>query len=297
MGFLAGVLAEVNRQEDAAMRADEFMQSLLEKRKDQILPELMGRIADRTEAAAERTARVDAAIGMQFSERAATALELTGQLGFILENITDLKKDLDPSYIGNLTAGLESRIDNDEELAKAVAAGLTGPLESVEDQENAFLRAYQATDQASFDTELANLINYMGGSNSQSIDDKFDITVGKGSIITEPEFKNINNILGTALSPLYGQAFKRDSEGNWFVNTQVTGGREVQNLFNTLSFKIKDLALDPFNKLGTVDAAQLVVEKISPSYGVKATTVEENFEQAFASDDPTAYWETFRTNR
>lgn len=297
MGFLAGVLAEVNRQEDAATRADEFMMSLLEKRKDQILPELMGRIADRTKAAAERTARVDAAIGMQFSERAATALELTGQLGFILENITDLKKDLDPSYISNLTAGLESRIDSDEELAKAVAAGLTGPLESVEDQENAFLRAYQATDQASFDTELANLINYMGGSNSTSIDDKFDITVGKGSVITEPEFRNINNILGDALSPIYSQAFKRDSEGDWYVNTQTPGGSEVQNLFNSLSFKVKDLALDPFNKLGTVDAAQLVVEKITPSYGINATTVTENLEQAFQSDDPTAYWNTFRTTQ
>jgi len=288
MGFLQGVVNEVNRQEDAATRADEFMQSLLEKRKDQILPDLMQRIADRTEAAGERTARIDAAMGMQFSERAATALELTGQLEFILQNITDLKKDLDPTYIPNLTSGLEARIDDDEELAKAVAAGLSGPLESVEDQENAFLRAYQATDQASFDTELANLINYMGGSNSTSIDNKFGITVGKGSVITDSEFKNINSILGNALNVMYQDMFDRTNDGDWYVKSEVDGSEEVQFLFNNLAKKATEISQDPFNNLSTVGASQFVIDKVTPASqidGLEASLVNQYLDEALKKPD------------
>lgn len=295
MGFLAGVLAEVNRQEDAAIRADEFMQSLLEKRKGQILPELMQRIADRTEAAAERTARVDAAIGLGFTKRAATALELTGQLDFQLAKIGKLDKDLDPTYIPNLTAGLEARIEDDENLAKAVAAGLSGPLDSREDQEQAFIRAYNATDSASFDDELANLVKYMGGK-PQSYSDKFSITPSKGSVISDPEFKNINNILGNALNTMYEKMFGRDENGNWFVRSETPGSEEVQSLFNNLSKQATTLAEDPFNTLGTVGAAQFIIDKIEPSTGIEASVVNQNLLGALSTDAEN-YWDTFRTDR
>lgn len=287
MGFLQGVVKEINRQEDAATRAEEFMMSLLEKRKNEILPELMERIADRTEAATERTARVDTAMGLGFSKRAATALELTGQLEFQLAKVIDLKKDLDPTYIPNLTAGLEARIDDDEELAKAVSEGLSGPLKSREDQERAFVRAYQATDQSTFDTELANLISYMG-SKPRSIDEKFDITASKGSVITDTEFKNINSILGNALNVMYEDMFDRDENGDWYVKSETEGSEEVQFLFNNLAKKATEISQDPFNTLGTVGAAQFVIDKVTPASqveGLEASLVNQYLDEALKTPD------------
>mgnify|MGYP005989666111 CR=1 FL=1 len=293
MGFLAGVVEELNRQEDAATRADEFMMSLLEKRKNEILPELMERIADRTEAATERTARVDAATGLGFSKRAATALELTGQLEFQLAKIADLSnKDLDPTYITNLTAGLEARIDDDEKLAEAVAAGLSGPLNSREDQEKAFIRAYQATDAATFDDELANLIKYMGGK-SKSYSDKFNITASKGSVISDPEFKNINKILGDALSVMYQDVFEKDNAGEWQIKEDAPDGENVRFLFNNLAKEATKIAQDPFNTFGTVGATQFIIDKITPSSGLDATTVNENLQEALKSTEDN-YWDRFR---
>ncbi len=292
MGFLKGVVAEIDRQEDAATRAEEFMMTLLEKRKNEILPELMERIADRTEAATERTARVDTAIGLGFSKRAATALELTGQLEFQLAKVIDLKKDLDPTYIPNLTAGLEARIDDDEKLAEAVAAGLSGPLNSTEDQEKAFIRAYQATDAATFDDELANLIKYMGGK-AKSYSDKFNLTASKGSVISDSEFKNVNKILGDALSVMYQDVFEKDNAGEWQIREDAPDGEEVKFLFNNLAKEATNIAQDPFNTFGTVGATQFIIDKITPSSGLDATTVNENLQEALKSTEDN-YWDRFR---
>lgn len=291
MGFLAGVVAEINRQEDAATRADEFMMELLERRKGQILPELMERIKNRTEKVAEREARVDMATSIGFSERAAQALELTGQLEFQLANIAQLGDKLDPTYIGNLTAGLEERIDNDEDLAAAVAAGLSGPLDTEEDRSQAFIRAYQTTDAASFDKELANLISYTGGS-MPSYDTPFKITAGKGDEISPSDANNIERQIKNALAVMYRDKFQQNVEGEWGLKPDVEGGAEVNFLFNQMVNKATEMAQSPFNTLSTVGATQLIVEKVQPALGLNATTVADNLDSALT--DNTFNWDTFR---
>ena len=291
MGFLAGVVAEVNRQEDAATRADEFMMELLEKRKNQILPELMERIKDRTEKVAEREARVDMATSIGFSERAAQALELTGQLEFQLANIASLGKELDPTYIGNLTAGLEERIDDDEDLAAAVAAGLSGPLDTEEDRSQAFIRAYQATDAASFDEELANLISYTGGS-MPSYDTPFKITAGKGAEVSPSDANNIRKQVNEALAVMYRDKFQQNEDGEWGLKPDAEGGEEVNFLFNQMVNKATEMAQSPFNTLSTVGATQLIVEKVQPAFGLNATVVSDNLDNALT--DNTFNWDTFR---
>ena len=51
MGFLAGVVGELNRREDAAERREEFMMNLLERRKAAIIPQILDRIQKRNEKA------------------------------------------------------------------------------------------------------------------------------------------------------------------------------------------------------------------------------------------------------
>jgi len=291
MGFLAGVVGEINRQEDAQTRAEEFMMELLERRKGQILPELMERIRNRTEKVAERQARVDLATSIGFSERAAQALELTGQLEFQLANIAQLGDRLDPTYIGNLTAGLEERIDNDEDLAAAVAAGLSGPLDTEEDRSQAFIRAYQATNAASFDEELANLISYTGGS-MPSYDTPFKITAGKGVKVSPSDANNIERQIKNALAVMYRDKFQQNDEGEWGLKPDVEGGAEVNFLFNQMVNKATEMAQSPFNTLSTVGATQYIVEKIQPALGLNATTVADNLDNALT--DNTFNWDTFR---
>ena len=243
-------------------------------------------------ARAERTARLDAAMGLGFSERAATALELTGQLEFQLAKVMDLKKDLDPTYIPNLTSGLESRIDDNEELAKAVAEGLSGPLNSIEDQENAFQRALKSTSITDFDEELNKLIMYTGGT-PNSYSEKFSITPGKGSVITDPEFKNIDSIITDALSVLYSDVYETDSEGRTRIKLDQPGGEEVKFLFNNLSKEATKIAQDPFNTFSTVGAAQFIIDKITPASGLPASVVNENLNESLTSSEP-SYWDRFR---
>jgi hypothetical protein len=248
--------------------------------------------ANLKKARAERQARLDAAMGLNFSKRAATALELTGQLEFELAKIVKLGKDLDPTYIPNLTSELESRIEDDEELAKAVSEGLSGPLNSREDMENAFTRALQAGNAAAFDKELENLITYTGGK-PNSYAKKFNIAPSKGSVITDPEFKNVDSIITNALSVLYSDVYETDSEGQARIRLDQPGGEEVKFLFNNLSKEATRIAQDPFNTFSTVGAAQFIIDKITPASGLPADVINKNLKESLTSSEP-SYWDRFR---
>jgi len=248
--------------------------------------------ANLKKARAERQARLDAAMSLNFSKRAATALELTGQLEFELAKIVKLGEDLDPTYIPNLTSELESRIEDDEELAKAVSEGLSGPLNSREDMENAFTRALQAGNAAAFDKELENLITYTGGK-PNSYAKKFNITPSKGSVITDPEFKNVDSIITNALSVLYSDVYETDSEGQARIRLDQPGGEEVKFLFNNLSKEATRIAQDPFNTFSTVGAAQFIIDKITPASGLPADVINKNLKESLTSSEP-SYWDRFR---
>jgi hypothetical protein len=92
MGFLAGVLGEVNRREDAAERRQEFLATLLERRKTAIIPELMKRAEKRNETLSAARSRVATAVGLRMSQEAAAILEASGQLELELERLIDLNK-------------------------------------------------------------------------------------------------------------------------------------------------------------------------------------------------------------
>ncbi|MAO25154.1 MAG: hypothetical protein CMJ25_30805 [Phycisphaerae bacterium] len=292
MGFLAGVVGELNRREDKAERREEFMMNLLERRKDSILPEIKERISKRNAKVSERKARVDMAVSnFQFSERSAKALELTGQLEYQLANLVQLGDKLDPTYVANLTAGLEDRIDNDEDLAAAISAGLSGPLDTEEDKSQAFIRAYQATDAASFDKELNDLVSYSGGS-LPSYDKPFKITAGKGSQVSGSDANTIRKQINEALAVMYRDKFQQNENGEYGLKPDVEGGAEVNFLFNEMVNKATELAQDPFNNFSTVGATQFIVQKLQPALDINATTVADNLNSALTDD--TFNWDRFR---
>lgn len=93
MGFLAGVVGELNRREDKAARREEFMMNLLEKRKAAIIPQLVERIEKRNAKVEEKLSRLKTATSSYgFTDEAAAILETTGQLGTILSNLPEPAK-------------------------------------------------------------------------------------------------------------------------------------------------------------------------------------------------------------
>ena len=129
MGFVAGVVSEINRQEDAATRASEFMQQLLEKRKSTILPELQGRIKAKTEKANTRAARVSKAMSFNISKEAASVLESAGQLENVLIPLQKLNDDTDKSISDDNIAALNAAVIKNVAPEK-VAAAITYALDN-----------------------------------------------------------------------------------------------------------------------------------------------------------------------
>ena len=88
MGFLSGVVGELNRREDKAARREEFMMNLLEKRKAAILPQIIDRIEKRNAKVAARLTRLDTAVNdYKFTKEAASILETSGRLDSILSGL------------------------------------------------------------------------------------------------------------------------------------------------------------------------------------------------------------------
>lgn len=293
MGFVKGVVEELNRQEDLKIRADEFMQTQLSKLKDMVLPDIMERINARTDSAKERTARIDTAIEMGFTKRVATALEMTGQLNFQLAKIVDGKDRIDPDYITTLNVGLEKRIDDDVELSKAVGIGLSGDLTNSEGQTQAMLNAYNATDREDFDNALANLMSYTGGSTSSEIDKPFDITATKGYKISLSDQNNIKKQVGDTLHIMFNDYFSYNQEMERFViNPNKEGSDKVENLMTDLEQKATELAESPFNTLSPVNAVFEVVNKIRPANGLDVDIINENLDESFTN--PQFNWDRYR---
>ena len=93
MGFFAGVVGELDRIEERDERRKEFMATLLEKRKNTVIPTLMERLNEQKEDLAERRERVRMAQTLGLSKKAAAVLESSGALGLELKRLTKLNED------------------------------------------------------------------------------------------------------------------------------------------------------------------------------------------------------------
>jgi len=246
------------------------------------------KIADRREALAESKARVSLARNYGFSRRAAMAMEMSGQLAFELDKLEKLGSEkIAPNYVEDLTTFLETKIDNDEDLAAAIARGLQGG--SLKD-----------------DQELSvALINAMGDMNelqkqflkTTETPDKpsvprFKIQSTKGERIELSDMKSIRSQLASTLNTIYADSFQVNQMGE--VTFTQNAKPEVQRLFNTLSDKVKRLAEDPTNTFSPTTALNTVINSIQNSQNVSPVVVVEKLDEAITT--PNFNWEPFRTN-
>ena len=268
MGFLAGVVAEINRQEDAATRAEEFMMSLLEKRKAQILPELMSRIEARKEKAQKRAARVSTAVGFGLTEEAAAVLESSGDLDTLLVRLNKLQENPDKtisrSGMERLSEAVVANL-KPEKIASAMAYALD--MGFAEDPtSDKLIEAIYANTEEDFETALTPLLSAATGSGAASPGiDRFRVNpMSLTSFDTDKEAK-VQKQLERSLMGQLGGSYNADT-GNITWTNPDAAGEIIQNAVEYFKVQVSD----PLIQKDESDVYSEIFDKINFITGYKS---------------------------
>ena len=248
MGFLAGVVSEINRQEDAATRASEFMQQLLEKRKNAILPELMGRIKARTDKATSRAARVSKGVSFGMSQEAASVLESAGQLENALIPLQKLNDDPQKSISDDNIAALNAAVIKNVEPEK-VAAAITYALDNgyaENPSSDLLIEAIYANTEEDFEAALTPLMERASAPGKASPD--MTTMSGEGFRINPRSLTGVSDAnqaaaqknISVQLLPILGGSYNAES-GNIIWTNPDAAGRIVNTVVNAYVNQMTDV--------------------------------------------------------
>ena len=234
--------------------------------------------------------RIAEAKRFNFSDKSATALEMSGQLEFELEKIKKLISSssgnkLSETYIPTLVAHLEKQIDGDEELANAIARGLQP--ESLTTPEEMSLGLIASMGDLN-EMQEQFLKTTQGGKASAL--PAFSYTQTKGARIELPEMKSIRAQLAGALNTIYEDSFTVTNTGDVILNQNADP--DVQILFNNLATKTQQLAESPLNSFSPTSALNTVIGSIENSSNVNPNVVLELMDEAIIT--PNFNWNPYR---
>ena len=232
--------------------------------------------------------RIAAAKRFNFSDKSATALEMSGQLEFELEKIKKLigNNALSETYIPTLVAHLEKQISDDEELAEAISRGLQGESFTTPEEMSLGLIASMGD----LNEMQEQFLKTTQGGKASALP-AFSYTQTKGARIELPEMKSIRAQLAGALNTIYENSFTVTNTGDVVLNQNADP--DVQRLFNNLATKTQQLAESPLNSFSPTSALNTVIGSIENSKNVKPNTVLELMDEAIAT--PNFNWEPHRT--
>tara|TARA_R110000803_G_scaffold81074_1_gene146952 strand:- start:6143 stop:7177 length:1035 start_codon:yes stop_codon:yes gene_type:complete len=214
-GFWQGANMFFDDREKQRLAAEKFLAEQLTLTKSIVLPELIKRLDRQRTKRQESELRVEQAQVIGFSQRTALALERSGQLEIQMSRISDLnsKQKLDPNYIPMLNSYVSTKIENDEDLAEAIAQGLdSNSFVTESEQMEGLLLAMHSTDEEDFSKAVELL---QPAPSSVSGIDPFGIGITKGVRVTEDDRRKIHNELG------------RNLAGN--LNTRLTQPRQTED--------------------------------------------------------------------
>ena len=225
MGFLSGVVGELNRQEDKAARREEFMMNLLEKRKAAILPQIMDRIEKRNAAVAERSARVKTAnVKYGITTEAAAVLESTGELSPLLESLRE-EKTVSTSAIETLS---ETAVANlkPEQIGAAMKYAFSAGYASEPTSEK-LVEAIYANTQEEFSSAMETLMGSAtgGGGKAPSID-RLGVNRSAFGTVSETRIANIRKNLEDSLASRLGY---EESTKDGYVWTDPESATDILN--------------------------------------------------------------------
>jgi len=232
--------------------------------------------------------RIAEAKRFNFSDKSATALEMSGQLEFELEKIKKLigNDKLSETYIPTLVSHLEKQISDDQELAEAIARGLQGESFTTPEEMSLGLIASMGD----LNEMQEQFLKTTKGGKTSALP-AFNYTQTKGARIELSDMKSIRAQLAGALNTIYENSFTVTNTGDVVLNQNADP--DVQILFNNLATKTQQLAESPLNSFSPTSALNTVIGSIENSRNVKPNTVLELIDEAITI--PNFNWEPHRT--
>ena len=261
MGFLAGVVGELNRREDAAERREEFMMNLLEKRKAAVLPQIMDRIEKRKEGAKLRAARVQTAVSFGMTDEAAAVLESSGNLDGLLVRLNKLNEDPEKTIsragIERLSEAVVANLEP-EKIASAMSYAFDmGYAE--EPTSDKLIEAIYANTQDEFATALTPLMSAASKGGAQAPDiGRFNVNpMSLTSMNTEKQDK-VYKQLESSLTTQLGGTYNRDT-GEIVWENGDAAGEIIQNAVEYFKVELSD----PLNQKDESDIYSEIFDKVN----------------------------------
>lgn len=287
--MLAAGMAEAYNEDVAKKK--ELAANILASQTKYLMETGLANIQKRRDTLKESRGRISEARRFGFTEKSATALEMSGQLAFEMEKIKKLISSssgnkLSETYIPTLVAHLEKQIDNDEELAKAIARGLQGDSFTSPEEMSLGLIASMGD----LNELQEQFLKTTKGGKTATLP-AFNYTQTKGARIELSDMKSIRTQLAGALNTIYENSFTVTNTGDVILNQNADP--DVQILFNNLATKTQQLAESPLNSFSPTSALNTVIGSIENSKNVKPNTVLELMDEAIAT--PNFNWEPHRT--
>lgn len=283
---IAGGMAEAYNEDVAEKKAQ--VAAINAVKREWLFKTGMENIQKRRESLTASKARIAEAKRFGFSNKAAKALEMSGQLEFEVGKVQTLIKNnkLSENYIPTLTAFLEGKVDNDEDLAAALAKGLQGDsFVSEEDQSLGLINSIGDLN------ELQEQFLKTTKSTGRTGLPAFQYTQTKGARIELSDRKSIQAQLANSLNTIHADSFTVTNTGEVVFNQNAKP--EVQALYNDLVDRTIDLAEDPTNTFSPVSALTTVISAVEKSSNVPATTVLEKLDEAITT--PNFNWTPFKS--
>ena len=234
MGFFVGVVEELNRIEDRGERNERFMFELLEKRKNTVIPTLVERLNAEKEDLAERRERVQQAMVLGLSKKAAAVLESSGALELELDRLKDLNKkgELNREALGKISEQIINAVP-EEKVADALDYVIKSDLTFTDmpSQNDTLIAAmYNATTVDEFTQAYAKAITPLQKSIVKRIQ-PFDYTTRGADIITPSERSSIQTTIAKSIADTLGVSIITDDSGN-FSRFQGEDSDSAQTVLN-----------------------------------------------------------------
>jgi hypothetical protein len=276
--MIAAGMAEAYNEDVA--RKKELAADILASQTKYLMETGLLNIQNRRDKRKASMGRISEAKRFGFTDKSATALEMSGQLEFEMEKIKKLigNNKLSETYIPTLVSHLEKQIGDDEELAKAIAKGLQG--ESFTSPEEMSLGLIASMGDLN-ELQEQFLKTTQGGKTAAL--PAFNYTQTKGARIELSDMKSIRAQLAGALNTIYEDSFQVTNTGDVVFNQNADP--DVQILFNNLSKKTQQLAESPLNSFSPTSALNTVIGSIENSSNVNPNVVLDLMDEAITTPD------------
>ena len=247
MGFFAGVVGELDRIEERDERRKEFMATLLEKRKNTVIPTLMERLNEQKEDLAERRERVRMAQTLGLSKKAAAVLESSGALGLELKRLTKLNEDgeLNRESLKRISEQIVDAVP-EEKVNDALEYVIKGDLKfsKMGDENDTLIAAmYNATSIDEFTQAYSKAITPLQTETVKRIR-PFDYTTRGAQTMTPSKRSSAQTTIAKSIADSLGLNVETDANGN-FMRFQGEDKDKAMTVLNNALDRYQELYESP----------------------------------------------------